>query len=75
MICQLLNKDELHTDEQNKHTKKERKFKPAAGIITIRQQGADGNRKIIIIIIIIMLIILYIRSQINEFYLQTVAVS
>lgn len=73
MICQLLNKDELHTDEQNKHTKKERKFKPAAGIITIRQQGADGNRKIIIIII--MLIILYIRSQINEFYLQTVAVS
>lgn len=74
MICHLLNKDELHTDEQNKHTKKERKFKPAAGIITIRQQGADGNRKIIIIIII-MLIILYIRSQINEFYLQTVAVS
>lgn len=73
MICHLLNKDELHTDEQNKHTKKERKFKPAAGIITIRQQGADGNRKIIIIII--MLIILYIRSQINEFYLQTVAVS
>lgn len=74
MICHLLSKDELHTDEQNKHTKKERKFKPAAGIITIRQQGADGNRKIIIIIII-MLIILYIRSQINEFYLQTVAVS
>lgn len=73
MICHLLNKDELHTDEQNKHTKKERKFKPAAGIITIRQQGADGNRKIIIIII--MLIILHIRSQINEFYLQTVAVS
>lgn len=73
MICHLLSKDELHTDEQNKHTKKERKFKPAAGIITIRQQGADGNRKIIIIII--MLIILYIRSQINEFYLQTVAVS
>lgn len=74
MICHLLNKDELHTDEQNKHTKKERKFKPAAGITKIRQQGADGNRKIIIIIII-MLIILYIRSQINEFYLQTVAVS
>lgn len=73
MICHLLNKDELHTDEQNKHTKKERKFKPAAGITKIRQQGADGNRKIIIIII--MLIILYIRSQINEFYLQTVAVS
>lgn len=74
MICHLLNKDELHTDEQNKHTKKERKFKPAAGITKIRQQGADGNRKIIIIIII-MLIILHIRSQINEFYLQTVAVS
>lgn len=73
MICHLLSKDELHTDEQNKHTKKERKFKPAAGITKIRQQGADGNRKIIIIII--MLIILYIRSQINEFYLQTVAVS
>lgn len=58
----------------NTQRKKERKFKPAAGITKIRQQGADGNRKIIIIIII-MLIILYIRSQINEFYLQTVAVS
>lgn len=57
----------------NTQRKKERKFKPAAGITKIRQQGADGNRKIIIIII--MLIILYIRSQINEFYLQTVAVS